>query len=343
MLALAAGATACSGPSPTDRQFRAFGTTVRIEILLADTATADAAAGEVERRFRTLERDWYAFGTGELARVNAQLARGDAALVSPELAPLISRAMELHQRSGGRFDPGVCALVRLWQFDTEDALAAAAAPPVDAEIESLRTRQGTLADLRFDGRIAASSRPLCIDLGGMAKGTALEQARALLAKRGVSSALLDIGGSSQLAIGRKSRQPWSIGLLDPRTRRVLARLELAPGEAASTSGDYERGYVLDGRRYHHILDPVSGRPTTGTASVTVLATDAELADAASTALMVAGPEAFLDVCVSLGISDALLVTTRGDLVTTPGMASRLRRDNGGRLPVLEWPAEASDL
>ncbi len=318
----------------TERRFEAFGTEVHLTIGAQDPERAAAAATGIETLFRRAERDWYAFGTGELARVNALLARGEPAPVSPDLAPLFRRALDLHARSGGLFDPGVCALVRLWQFDSEDDLAAIVAPPPEAEVRALRARQGTLADLRFDGRTATGARPLCIDLGGMAKGTALEQARAILAQQGITSALLDVGGSSQLAIGRKGRRPWSIGLLDPRANRVLARLALEPGEAASTSGDYERAYLKDGRRYHHILDPATGEPTTASASVTVLAGDAELADAASTALMVAGPARFRTVAAALGISDALLITTSGELLTTPGMATRLQRDNGGRLPDL---------
>ncbi|MBN8280695.1 MAG: FAD:protein FMN transferase, partial [Gammaproteobacteria bacterium] len=102
----------------------------------------------------------------------------------------------------------------------------------------------------------------------------------------------------------------------------------------STSGDYERGYVQDGRRFHHILDPATGLPTAGTATALVIATDAELADAASTALMVAGPGAFTEVCAQLHLDHALIVTTGGRLLTTPAMAARLRRDNGGRLPDL---------
>lgn len=346
-MGLAACLAACGKPVATERVFQAFGTTVRIEIPQSDPSAAAAAATAIERRFRAAERDWYAFGMGELARMNALLARGEAATVSAELAPLIRRAIHLHQRSGGLFDPGVCALVRLWQFDSEDSLAEAATPPSDAEIRALRARQGTLADLRFDGRTLSATRPLCIDLGGMAKGTALEQARTVLAERGIASALVDIGGSSQLAIGqtlgKQGARPWSIGLRDPRSYRVIGRLALAPGEAASTSGDYERGYLRKGHRYHHILDPVTGMPTAATASVTVLSGDAELADAASTALMVAGPGRFREVSAALGITDALLITTTGDLLATPGMATRLQRDNDGHIPALGWQTGSPDL
>ncbi len=294
---------------------------------------AAAAASDIERLFRVAERDWYAFGDGELARVNGLLAQGQPAAVSAELAPLITSALDLHARSGGLFDPGVCALVRLWQFDSEAALATATGPPPTAAIQALRGTQGTLAEAHFDGHTLSVVRPLCLDLGGMAKGTALERARLVLRQHGIGNALLNIGGSSQLALGRQATRPWYIGLRDPQGSRVFGRLALMPGEAASTSGNYERGYTRDGRRYHHILDPRTGAPTTESASVTVLARDAELADAASTALMVAGPTRFRAVCAALGIRDALLVTTTGTLVTTPGMAIRLRRDNAGHLPV----------
>jgi thiamine biosynthesis lipoprotein len=307
---------------------------VRVEIVSAEPGQAAAATGDIERLFHKADTDWYAFGTGELASVNALLSRGQPAVVSADLAPLITRAVALHHQSGGLFDPGVCALVRLWQFDSEEDLASASAPPSDAARLALRASQGTLSDLHFDGYTATASRPLCIDLGGMAKGTALERARAVLAQHGIRSALIDIGGSSQLALGQKGRSAWVIGLRDPRANRVIGRLALRPGETASTSGDYERGYTRDGRRYHHILDPATGEPTTASASVTVLSEDGELADAASTALMVAGPARFRAVAGSLGIVDALLITTQGELLATPGMATRLRRDNGGRLPEL---------
>jgi thiamine biosynthesis lipoprotein len=325
---------ACGPPPEADHRFQAFGTNVRIEILDTEFVPARAAAENIERLFRQAEIDWYAFGSGELANVNSLLARGEPAAISADLAPLISRAITLHAKSGGLFDPGVCELVRLWKFDSAADLATAVAPPPEAERQALRASQGTLADLRFDGYTASSGKPLCIDLGGMAKGTALERARAVLTSHGIQSALIDIGGSSQLAVGQKVARPWVIGLKDPREGRVIARLTLAPGEAASTSGDYERSYTRDGRRYHHILDPVTGEPTTGTASAMVLATDAELADAATTALMVAGPTRFREVSEALGIVDALLITTSRELLMTPGMADRLRRDNNGRLPDL---------
>ncbi len=338
-----AGLLGCDNAVVTEHRFPAFGTDVRLEIRAGEPARTAGAASSLQERFRVAERDWYAFGTGELARVNERLARGQPAAVSAELAPLITRALDFYTRSGGLFDPGVCALVKLWQFDSETALAAATGPPAPAALQALQARQGTLVDAHFDGQTLSAPGPLCIDLGGMAKGTALEQARQILGQHGIRNALVDIGGSSQLALGQNGSRAWFIGLKDPRAERVMGRLALASGEAASTSGDYERGYTRDGRRYHHILDPRTGEPTTGSASVTVVSRDAELADAASTALMVAGPERFLQVSAALKITAALLITPGGELLTTPEMAARLRHANNGRLPRPVTTGQGPDL
>lgn len=339
----AAGAR-CAEPASTDtiREFTAFATPVRIEMPAADAAQAASAAERIESYFQAIGRDWYAFGEGELARVNAALARGEPAMVSATLLPLIQRAMAFQQRSEGLFDPGVCALVKLWGFDRGEHVDPSGTPPAAEALNRLHDSQGSMAGLQVTGNTLRSPRPLCIDLGGMAKGTALEGARQLLAQHGIRHALIDIGGSSLLGIGMRPAGPghaarrWRIGLLDPGTRRVYAALELAPGEGVSTSGDYERAFVAGERRYHHVLDPRSGEPSAGAASVTVIAEDAELADMASTALMVGGPERFAQLVEHLDLEYALLVSTTGALHMTPAMRERLMQSNGGRMPTLDW-------
>ncbi len=339
----ATGARCADHPSTdTVREFTAFASPVRIEIPAADPVRANAALDSIERYFQTIGRDWYAFGDGELARVNAALSRGEPATVSATLMPLIGRAIGYQQRSEGLFDPAVCALVKLWRFDRGENIDPAGTPPAADAVNRLHDSQGSMADLQIEASTLRSRRPLCIDLGGMAKGTALEGARQLLAQQGIRDALVDIGGSSLLGIGMRPAgaaypaRRWRIGLLDPRTQQVYAALELAAGEGVSTSGDYERAYTEGGRRYHHVMDPRSGAPTTGTASVTVIAKDAELADIASTALMVGGPDRFAQLVKNLGIDHALLISTTGELHMTPAMQERLKQSNGGRLPEPGW-------
>lgn len=329
-----------AAPPPYQQEFPAFGTRVRIEIRGVAPDQARAAAEAVAIDFRRVGRDWYAYGDGELARVNAALLSGQPATLSAELLPLVQRALALHRQSGGAFDPAVCALVRLWQFDREENLAVAVDRPSRAEIRALRAHQGRLRDLTLTGNTLRSRRPLCIDLGGLAKGTALERARRILAARGIGYALVDIGGSSLLALGppagAPSARPWRVGLQDPRGPGVLGTLQLSPGETVDTSGDYARSFSAGGQRFHHILDPRTGEPSSGVASVTVISRDGELGDAASTALLAGGLQGWAERARSLGVSEALLITSGGQMLTTPSMRERLLRANGGELPRVAW-------
>jgi len=336
----------CRGELPPyQHQFTAFGTEVRIEIRGVAKAEARAAAQAVMADFRRVDRDWYAYGDGELARVNAALLQGRPATLSPQLLPLVQRALTLHRQSGGAFDPAVCALVRLWQFDREATLATAVDRPDRAEVRALRAHQGQLRDLTLTGNVLTTRRPLCLDLGGMAKGTALERARRVLTARGIRYALVDIGGSSLLALGPSSTmptaRPWRVGLKDPRGPGVLGALVLEPGETVDTSGDYARNFAAGGQRFHHILDPRTGEPSAGVASVTVITRDGELGDAASTALLAGGPGDFAARVGALGLRDALLITSDGQLLMTAPMEERLRRANGGQLPRVAWARNPS--
>lgn len=332
-LGLVALLAACGGSQESTyrREFPAFATLVSIEVRGTEPAAAARAVDAVEDALRPLDRDWYAWGDGELGRANAALGAGRCAPVSPDLAALIGRAETYRQLSGGLFDPGVGDLVHRWGFDRAETVGSAE-PPDGAELAWIRAGHGRFADLRNTGGELCSALPLTIDLGGMAKGTALRRAGAVLRAAGVHTALVSIGGSSLLALGAPAGRPWRIGIRDPRSTGILATVPLQPGESLDTSGDYERAYVREGRRYHHILDPRTGEPATGAASVTVIAADPELADAASTALLVGGPARFDELRQAFGLRAALLVTPAGRILASPAMESRLRAANDGRLP-----------
>jgi thiamine biosynthesis lipoprotein len=328
-------------PQPAVQRFdfTAFASPVSLQLADADPAAAATALAEIQAFLDRAGRDWYAFGDGELARANASLAAGGTATLSPELAAVVARALQLADASGGRFDPGVGALVTLWGFDRDDRLAATLAPPSEAALAGALRGSGRAGDVTLDGRTLRATRPVRLDLGGIAKGTAVTRIGDLLARAGIGNALIDLGGSSLLALGRRGDRDWRVGLRHPRADRVFASLRLAGGESLATSGDYERFFRAGGKRYGHVLDPRTGRPAEGAVSTTVIARDAELADAAATALLVGGPDEFAALAARLGVGDALLVTADGRLLTTPGMADRLRRDNGGAMPTLDWPAD----
>lgn len=333
---LAGCGPAAAGPEPYTYQFTAFAAPVRIDILGGDRDRADEVVARIEAFLAQAGRDWYAWGDGELGAVNAVLARAGSTELSPTLAAIVGRALSLALASGGRFDPTVADLVSLWGFDREERLAVTTAPPPPEVIAAARAAGGALADVTLTGRQIGARRPLRLDLGGIAKGSALARIGAELESAGITSALVDLGGSSLLAVGQRGDRPWRIGLRHPREDAIFAGVNLEPGETMATSGDYERFFKAGDRRYGHVIDPRTGAPATGAVSATVLSPDPELADAAATALLVGGGEAFDGLVERLGLTHALLITVDGRLLLTRAMGERLAASNGGRVPPLGW-------
>ena len=224
--------------------------------------------------------------TSELTRVNREAAHGPVQ-VGPYLASLIGLCRELHAATGGAFDPASTALSRCWgfldrrpQLPTDDAIAAARARSgmdkveLDAAARSVRfTRAGV--ELSF---------------GAVGKGFALDRVTRSLQERGLRRALFSAGGSSQRAWGP---QPWQL-TLEPG-RREIARLFLRDA-ALATSASGEQYFEAEGRRYGHVLDPRSGWPAAGVQSASVVASEAAVADALSTACLVAGAELAASLC-----------------------------------------------
>lgn len=321
LLAVLACLAACQPDAPEERRLVALGTVVTLTYFDADARLADAATAELEALYHERGRDWYPWADGELAGINAALAAGEAVAVSPALAALLRRAAEIEAASGGRFNAGIGGLTELWGFhrDAGDGWR----PPAESDIERFVAAAPSLADLEWQGdRVASASRLLALDPGGIAKGALLSESAARLAGLGIDDAIIDLGGDL-LVTGRAGPRPARIGIRRPDADGALGWLEVQPGEAVMTSGNYERWFEWRGRRYHHVLDPRSGRPAAGVASVTVVDEDPLLADAAATALLVAGAAEFDATCAALGIDRALLVTTGGDLRLTAALAGRV--------------------
>ncbi len=165
-----------------------------------------------------------------------------------------------------------------------------------------------------------------LDLGGYAKGYALDRAADILRGQGVKNALINIGGNV-MALGDKGGQPWRVGIQHPRAAAPLATLELRDGEAVGTSGDYQRYFELDGRRYCHLLDPRSGRPAEGVQAVTVLITPrpgaGALSDAASKPLFIAAAGEWRGLAQRLGVEHVLRIDGGGALHVTAALRGRL--------------------
>ena len=251
-------------------------------------------------------------------------AQGKPVEVSPETYEILERARWAGQVSDGAFDVTFHVLGDLWRFG-----GAAEKPPrvpQRREVEQ-RLRLIDFRKLRLDAKKRSVRLPgdMRVNLGGIAKGYVLERAAAVLASCGLASYMVQAGGDL-LSAGRKpSGAAWKSGIQDPRGPRgaFFATLEFSD-HAFSTAGDYARSYVVDGQRYHHILDPRTGYPARACRSVTVWATDALTADALDDAIFVLGPRRGLALAERTSKVEVVIVDNKNRVITSQRLADRLQ-------------------
>jgi len=335
------GLASCANDQPNVASLRlyAMGTWVNLSYIPVDSRLD--VGSEIEAALREFERDYYAWAPGQLATLNRQLNAGETATVTPELAGLLGRAQEISALSGGSFEPAVGALVELWGFHS--SMDTAATPPPDEQITHRLASLGSIATLRIEGtQIQADATEMTLDLGGIAKGFAVDMLVNLLSERGIEHALVNAGGDLRVlgrAGGTNENRAWRVGVQHPRDAGLLGVIELQSGESAFTSGDYERFYEFEGERLHHIIDPQTGYPVTHTQAVTVIADDGVTADAAATALFVAGPDAWSDIARALGINYVLRVAADGTVQLSEPMNERLNQARGTESDIMMPPDE----
>jgi thiamine biosynthesis lipoprotein len=323
---------ACSSPEPDSRhQWLLFGTIVTLTTYGETPETAGAAAAAIFDRFTILDHNWYPWPTergpasGELPNINQAIAKGQTTIVSEATAHLLKRAAELEALSNGLFNPAIGQLSKLWGF--ADPVGQWSGPPAADAIETLLAASPSTRQLQWRGNQLSSNSPdVVLDPGGIAKGAIVHEALLILGEFNIENAIIDIGGDLAV-LGQRRGKSMRVGIKapspNPGENPVLGWSELRSGETAFTSGNYERYFEKEGKRYQHILDPRSGWPVTHTVSVTVIDQDPVLADAAATALVVGGPEQFATLTKSMGIQDALLISAEGERLMTPSMQRRL--------------------
>jgi thiamine biosynthesis lipoprotein len=207
-------------------------------------------------------------------------------------------------------------------------------PPDPVAINELLQKNPVMSDIRIDGTFLQSSNPAVqLSLGAFAKGYAIDLAMDYLKGRGISNAVINAGGDLRV-IGQHGERPWRIGIRHPRADGMIAWLDAKANESIFTSGDYERFYLYEGKRYHHILDPRTGYPASGATSVTVIHTNAGVADAAATALFVAGAEQWYEIARSMGIKNVMLIDTEGRIHMNPAMQDRIHLVNPESAPIV---------
>lgn len=322
---------ACATPTPDAgegrvvRRLTSMGTGLSVEVVAEDRTTALRAS---ERAVRTLEATEARLSTwlddSELARLNAAPV-GAPLEISSELASELSRARALWLLTDGAFDPAVGALVKAWDLRGPGRLPSQEELEAALEGSSLRhlTLEGTVATRRHAG--------LRVEEGGFGKGAGLDRALEALRSAGARSAALDLGGQVALL----GPGPFEVQVTHPRQRdQVVLTLDVPAGSVA-TSGNSERGRIVDGVPIGHLLDPRTGSPAPDFGSVTVWAPSALEADALSTALFVLGPDAALELASKLTDVEALVLVLQpdGQLTAqyTPGLLDRMTLPEGSPL------------
>jgi thiamine biosynthesis lipoprotein len=333
LLCLALLAACSREPEVHRAEFFVFGTVLDVSVQGVDAGTANRAFAELQQDFQVMHRDWHAWEPGALTRVNAAFAAGRPATADATIVELVRRSQQLEELSGGRFNPAIGGLIRLWGFHTSD-YPILGPPPAAEAIERLVALRPSSRDIRIDGLTLTSVNPAVqLDFGAIAKGYAIDLACARLRALGIHNAIVNAGGDLR-AIGDHGDRPWRVAIRNPGGG-IVGSLETGPDEAVFTSGNYERFRQQDDRRYPHILDPRSGWPVTALASVTVIADEGLLADAAATALIVAGPEDWTEVARAMGLEQVLLVDVDGQVFLTPAMQQRVSLVDGIESVVVE--------
>ncbi len=307
--------TGCSGPKTVQKTETIMGTQVSITVVAKTgkegEAAIDAAMAEVRRfdRMMSLYKD-----DSEITRVNMAAGKNPVT-VSPEMIEMVEAARKISDLTDGAFDVTVGPLVVLWQMRLKQGMA-----PTATEIEGIKSRVGyhNIVIDKKASTIFLKYPDMIMDFGGCAKGYVADKVAELLKRRGIDNAIVALAGDIRVMGHRPDGSSWRIGVQHPRDPdRTLTVLELSD-KYISTSGDYERYKIVHQKRYHHILDPRTGKPSEGMESVTLVGDKGAIGDPLTTALFILGSEKGMPLVRKLGY-EAIFVDDKGKVVMTDGL------------------------
>lgn len=308
-----------------------FGTLVDISIYGESDERAAQLGNQVLQDFQALHDRLHAWKLGvnnqpsELGQLNIAFEQSNKPIeISTDLVNILADATDLSVKSNGLFNPAIGRLIATWGFQRDELSAVNIS---DDEIHSLVKANPRMTDIVVKDHIAYSTNvSVRLDLGGYAKGYALDKASAYLRQQHVKNALINIGGNI-IAIGQHGDKPWHVGIQHPRMPAAIATIDLPDGWAIGTSGDYQRYFMLNGKRYCHIIDPRSGYPAQHTQAVTVLVPPQSnagvLSDVASKPIFIEKPENRSKAAQAFGIKDFMVIDSQSTVFVSSAMSKKL--------------------
>lgn len=326
---------ACSGPAQKYHQdFYVFGTLMGVTLWADSEEQAQTAFASLQNRFQGMHIDWHAWNPGLLTEVNQAFRSGEPVEANAEIIEMIRRSQQIENTTGGRFNPVIGALIGLWGFHTSK-YPILGPPPAREDIDALLAHEPSSREIKIDGLVLQSTNPAVqLDFGGIAKGYAIDIACTMLREQGIENAIVNAGGDLR-AMGSHAERPWKIAVRAPGGG-IIGSLDTGDDEAVFTSGNYERFRQENEQRYPHILDPRTGWPVTELASVTVITSEGLLADAAATAITVAGLKEWKDVALALELDQVMLVDEAGKVYMTRLMSERIELVEGTETETVDF-------
>lgn len=334
---LAAGCSQRENHEVIEQQIHVFGTAVTLTYYGIDERKAREVGAEINRMFRRMHDDWHAWQKGKLTEINQAIADGRSIAVDASLVPLIEKSKEAAARSGDLFNPAIGKLIALWGFHSSRMPTGPIPSP--HEIQALVNQRPSMKDIEIENGILTSrNRSVQFDLGGIAKGYAVELALKRLKEMGVNNAIVNAGGGLGVS-GSRGDRPWRVGIRHPLGEGVLASLEVHDGEHVHTSGNYERFREWQGKRYSHIIDPSTGWPAQEVVSATVIHDDGTLADAFTKPIIIGGTKRWYAIAKQLRLKSVMLVDSAGTVYMDPSMARRVKFVEESRKVVISDPLD----
>lgn len=302
-------------------------TLVSISTFGADTdllqqATRDAFA-EMRRITELTDRfsssDNSSFNTSDVNRIN-KMAGVQPVQVDPDVYAMIEAAQEYYLLTKGAFDITVGPLMDLWGFGKNNQHV-----PDQQELQDTLSIVGgdKLILDKKNRTVFLSEKGMSLDLGAVAKGYAVEKAASILQQHGITKALINAGGNIRVIGEKSAHNPWLVGIQDPRAASELVGVLKLINEAATTSGDYNRTFTIDGKQYHHIISPLTGFPSVSNISVTVITPDAFKGDLLSTALFLLDSKEALNLAEKLPDTEVLLITSKKEILVTTSLKDKV--------------------
>ncbi len=320
--------TACSTPGDPDgdrlaeRVGLAMGSELKVQALTSDPAAAAAAFAAVFAEFDRLDAALSVWKEGsDVLRVNAA-AGAQPVSVGSDLIEVLKTARQVSEWTEGKFDVTFGALSDVWKFDHDQDNTVPTREQID-ERRPLIDYTAIVVD-ETARTVFLRRKGMRMHLGGIGKGYAVDHAVRILRERGFRNFMIQSGGD--LYVGGLLRGvPWRLGIADPRNpASTFGSLDLSDG-TFSTSGDYERAFVKDGVRYHHILDPATGEPARGCRSVTIVSNSPLLADGLSTGVFILGPDRGMALVERLPDVEAVIVTDKNEVLVSSGLRGKFQQ------------------